>query len=129
MKNQQQIQSEIEASARLPKFDTFPEVIECWNEREILWRTDRGRSYPHIIDARPYQYHLMYFDGRLAIVEQAQVTIFSHLTARLAEEMSRESPPNQVTTPTAIAPITYNQDGISVISVDDLVELCRRKPE
>ena len=64
MKSQQQIRSEIDASEQLPKFDRYPAVIECWNERELMWRTDNGRSYAHIVETSEYQYHLMYFNGR-----------------------------------------------------------------
>lgn len=115
MKSQQQIRSEIDASEKLPKFDRYPAVIECWNERELMWRTDNGRSYAHIVETSEYQYHLMYFNGRLAIVERDGVTIFAHLTDRLTEMMSNDAPT-----------VPLNQDRIPVISVDDLVELCKR---
>ena len=115
MKTHHQIQSAIDLSSQLPKFDRYPAVIECWNERELMWRTDNGRSYAHIVETSEYQYHLMYFNGRLAIVERDGVTIFAHLTDRLTEMMSNEAPT-----------ILLNHAGVSVISVDNLVELCKR---
>ena len=115
MKTHHQIQSEIDLSSQLPKFDRYPAVIECWNERELMWRTDNGRSYAHIVETSEYQYHLMYFNGQLAIVERDGVTIFAHLTDRLTELMSNDAPT-----------VPLNQDERTVISVDDLVELCKR---
>ena len=115
MKTHHQIQSEIDLSSQLPKFDRYPAVIECWNERELMWRTDNGRSYAHIVETSEYQYHLMYFNGRLAIVERDGVTIFAHLTAQLTEMMSNDAPT-----------VPLNQDERSVISIDDLVKLCKR---
>jgi hypothetical protein len=115
MKTHHQIQSAIDLSSQLPKFDRYPAVIECWNERELMWRTDNGRSYAHIVETSEYQYHLMYFNGRLAIVERDGVTIFAHLTDRLTEMMSNDAPT-----------VPLNQDERTVISVDDLVELCKR---
>jgi hypothetical protein len=116
MTSQQQIQAEIDSSSQLPKFTNFPAVIECWNERELMWRTDNGRSYAHIVETSAYQYHLIYFNGQLAIVERDGVTIFSHLTPELAEVMSNDAPT-----------VPLNQTKISVISVDDLVSLCKQK--
>lgn len=114
MKTHQQIQSEIELSSQLPNFDNFPAVIECWNERELMWRTDNGHSYAHIVETSEYQYHLMYFNGRLAIVERDGVTIFAHLTVRLTEMMSNDAPT-----------VRLNRDRMPVISVEDLAELCK----
>jgi hypothetical protein len=116
MKSQHQIQAEIDSSSQLPIFSNYPAVIECWNERELMWRTDNGRSYAHIVETSAYQYHLIYFDGQLAIVERDGVTLFSHLTDRLTELMSNNTPT-----------VLLKQDGISVISVDDLVSLCKQK--
>jgi hypothetical protein len=76
MKSQHQIQAEIESSSLSPIFSNYPAVIECWNERELMWRTDNGRSYAHIVETSQYQYHLIYFDGQLAIVERDGVTLF-----------------------------------------------------
>jgi reverse gyrase len=114
MKTHHQIQSAIDLSSQLPKFDLYPAVIECWNERELMWRTDNGRSYAHIVETSEYQYHLMYFNERLAIVERDGVTIFSHLTDRLTEMMSNDAPT-----------VRLNRDRMPVISVDDLAELCK----
>jgi hypothetical protein len=116
MKSQHQIQAEIDSSSQLPIFTNFPAVIECWNERELMWRTDNGRSYAHIVETSQYQYHLIYFDEQLAIVERDGVTLFSHLTDRLTEMMSNDTPT-----------VLLNRHKISVISVDDLVSLCKQK--
>jgi hypothetical protein len=92
MKTHHQIQSEIEASHQLPKFDRHPAITECWNEYERMWRDDNGRCYADFITARPYEYHLMYFDGMLAIAERNGVTIFSHVTERLARAIDGTEP-------------------------------------
>ena len=110
MKTHHQIQSEIETSQQLPKFDRHPAITECWNEYERLWRDDNGRSYIHWVADRPYEYHLMYFDSRLAIAERNGVSIFSHLTDRLATAMNG----------TEALPVSSNYDSISL---DEIVEL------
>jgi hypothetical protein len=113
MKTHHQIQSEIETSQQLPKFDRHPAITECWNEYEQLWRDDNGRSYIHWVEDRQYEYHLMYFDGRLAIAERNGVTIFSHLTERLERSMKdREA-----------ATVSNNYDAISL---DELVKLSKK---
>jgi hypothetical protein len=93
MKTYQEIQTEIAATKQLPKFDRYPAVMECWSEHEKFWRDDNGRSYAHWVTDRPYEYHLMYFDGHLAIAERNGVTIFSHLTERLTRVMEGNEPP------------------------------------
>jgi hypothetical protein len=113
MKTHHQIQSEIAASQQLPKFDRHPAITECWNESEKLWRDDNGRSYIHWVEDRQYEYHLMYFDGRLAIAERNRVTIFSHLTERLERAMSGRE--------TAIVSNNYD-----AISLDELVKLSKK---
>jgi hypothetical protein len=90
-KTPQQIQFEIAASAKLALFSITPRTIECWNEHGILWRTDNGLGYTHVIQITKYQFHLLYFDGQLAIVEKNGTTIFSHLTPELAESMASNS--------------------------------------
>ncbi len=112
MKTHHQIQSEIVASQQLPKFDRHPAITECWNEHEKLWRDDNGRSYIHWVEDRQYKYHLLYFDGRLAIVERNGVTIFSHLTARLEKAINREE----------LATFSSNYDPISL---EELVKLSK----
>ena len=92
MKTHQEIQSEIAASSLLPKFDRYPTIMECWNEYEKLWRDDNGRSYVHWVEKRPYEYHLVYFDGKLALAERNGVTIFSHLTERFIRGSSGTEP-------------------------------------
>jgi hypothetical protein len=87
-KTLQQIQSEINASSELALFSSIPRAIECWNEHGILWRSDNGRGYSHVTEIAKYQFHLLYFDGQLAIVEKNGTTIFSHLTPALAKNMS-----------------------------------------
>ena len=113
MKTHHQIQSEIETSQQLPKFDRHPAITECWNEYEQMWRDDNGRNYIHWVADRPYEYHLMYFDGRLAIAERNGVTIFSHLTDRLERAMND----------TEVAKVPSNCDSISL---DELVELSKK---
>ena len=78
-----------------------------------MWRDDNGRNYIHWVADRPYEYHLMYFDGRLAIAERNGVTIFSHLTDRLEKAINaREA-----------AKVPSNYDAISL---DELVELSKK---
>lgn len=78
-----------------------------------MWRDDNGRSYIHWVADRQYEYHLMYFDSRLAIAERNGVTIFSHLTDRLARAMND----------TEVAKVSSNYDAISL---DELVELSKK---
>jgi hypothetical protein len=92
MKTHQQIQAEIAASSQLAKFDRYPTVMECWNENEKLWRDDNGYSYAHWVANHQYEYHLMYFDGQLAIAERNGMTIFSHLTERLTRVINETEP-------------------------------------
>lgn len=87
MKTPAQIQAEIEAARKFLPFHTHPKTIECRSEYEVMWRADNGRSYNHIIERADYQYHLIYFDDRLAIVEKTGVTIFSHLVPELEKMM------------------------------------------
>jgi hypothetical protein len=97
MKTYHQIQSEIATSQQLPKFDRHPAITECWNEYERLWRDDNGRGYVYIVTDRPYEYHLMYFDGRLVVAERNGMTIFTHLTERLAQAIKSTEPERVLT--------------------------------
>ena len=110
MKTYQEIQSEILTSSRLPKFDRYPAVMECWNEYEKFWRDDNGSSYVHWVTDRRSEYHLLYFDGKLALVEQNGVTIFSHLTERFSKVMN------------GIEPVTPKQN-CSSISLEELAAI------
>ena len=92
MKTYQEIQAEIAISSQLPKFDRYPAVMECWSEYEKFWRDDNGSSYVHWVEDRQYEYHLLYFDGKLALAERNGVTIFSHLTERLIDVMNGNEP-------------------------------------
>ncbi len=92
MKTYQEIQAEIAGSRLLPKFDCYPAVMECWNEYEKLWRDDNGCSYVHWVTDRQCEYYLLYFSGKLALVEQNGVTIFSHLTERFTQVMEGIEP-------------------------------------
>jgi hypothetical protein len=86
------IELEIQQSRQLQPIYRYPKVIECWSEYEKMWRTDNGRSYNHIIQFQHYNYHLVYFDGQLGIVEQLGKTIFSHLTPELSKMIISEIP-------------------------------------
>jgi hypothetical protein len=103
MKTHQQIQAEIAASSQLPKFDRYPAVMECWNENEQLWRDDNGCSYAHWVANRRYEYHLLYFDGQLAIAERNGITILSHLTERFTRVMADTEPVKLTTNYAAIS--------------------------
>ncbi len=92
MKTDREIQAEIAASSLLPKFDRYPAVMECWSEYEKFWRDDNGSSYIHWVTDRQYEYHLLYFDGKLALAEQNGVTIFSHLTEQFIKVMKGIKP-------------------------------------
>jgi hypothetical protein len=92
MKTDSQIQAEIEAARLLTPFYIYPKTIECWNEYEVMWRTDNGRSYNHVIEREDYRYHLLYFDDKLATVEVDGVTIFSHLLPGLELIMQGKEP-------------------------------------
>lgn len=87
MKTPTQIQAEIDIARQRTPFSRHPKTIECWSEYEVMWRTDNGRSYNHVIEHKNYQYHLIYFDDDLAIVEKSGVTIFSHLLPELEKIM------------------------------------------
>lgn len=93
MKTHREIRAEIAKTSQLPKFDRYPAIIECWNEHEKLWRDDNGRSYVHWVEDRPYEYHLIYFDEYLVIVERNGVTIFSHLTEQFTKIMEGHEEP------------------------------------
>lgn len=88
MKTSTEIELEIEQSRQLTLIDNLPKIIECWSEYEIMWRSDNGRSYPHIIQHKQYNYHLLYLDDRLGIVERSGETIFSCLTPKLSKILS-----------------------------------------
>jgi hypothetical protein len=88
MKTTAEIELEIQKFRQLTPIDVYPQIIECWNEYERMWRTDNGRSYTYIIQDKQYSYHLLYLDGRLGIVERAGETIFSHLTPKLLKLMN-----------------------------------------
>jgi hypothetical protein len=78
-----EIQVDINLTFWLDKIDTLPDVIECHNEYGRMWRNDRGRAYTDIIDNIDYNYHLLFFDGKLGIVEDRGKTVFCHLTPEL----------------------------------------------
>ena len=106
MKTDAQIQLEIEAARKLTPFNTYPKIIECWNEYEVMWRTDNGRSFNHIIKHEDYRYHLIYFNDKLAIVEVEGTTIFSHLLPELEQIMQGKAP----NIPTVIDKQKFNYD-------------------
>jgi hypothetical protein len=87
-KTARDIELEIQQSRQSLPIDRYPQIIECWSEYEKMWRIDNGRSYNHVIQSNQYNYHLLYFDGQLGIVEQSGQTIFSHLTPKLSRMMS-----------------------------------------
>jgi hypothetical protein len=105
MKTAAEIQIEIDRSRQLEPIYSYPQIIECWNEHEKMWRTDNGRSYPHILQNQEYDYHLLYLDGRLGIVERSGKTIFSHVTERILKIMSGD-----VSTLEPLQPSVLNQD-------------------
>lgn len=88
MKTKTEIEAEINKSSQSPPIDIYPQIIECWNEHEKMWRTDNGRSYTHIIKTEEYKYHLLYLNDRLGIVEESGQTIFSHLSPKVSKLMS-----------------------------------------
>ena len=115
MKTHQEIQAQIAATRQLPKFDQYPAIIECWNEYEKFWRDDNGRSYMHWVVDRPYEYHLIYFDEHLVVVERNGVTLFSHITARLTKIMEGYEEPVKF------------RDDYPIISLEELAALPRLK--
>jgi hypothetical protein len=88
MKITTDIEIEIQKSSQSSPIDIYPQIVECWNEHEKMWQTDNGRSYIHIIQTKAYNYHLLYLDGRLGIVEKSGTTIFFHLTTKVSKLMS-----------------------------------------
>jgi hypothetical protein len=106
-----QIQSEIALTrATYPQpFDRYPQIIECYNEKERLWVNNNGKCYIDLVTDAPCESFLLYFNGHLAIVEERGQTIFSHLTPKLEREMSRETTPNL--------------QAATVLTSDQLVEL------
>ena len=81
------IQVDINLTFLLEPIDTYPDVIECHNEYGRMWRNDRGRGYTDIIDHVDYNYHLLFLDGKLGIVEYQGKTVFCHLTSKLEAEL------------------------------------------
>ncbi len=81
------IQVDVNLTFLLDKIDTLPDVIECHNEHGRMWRNDRGRAYTDIVDNVDYNYHLLFLDGKLGIVEYQGKTVFCHLTPKLEAQL------------------------------------------
>jgi hypothetical protein len=87
-----QIEAEIKAASKLPEFDDFPIIEECWNENQIMWRMDNGKGYTYVVSQPNYQYHLMFFDERLVLVEYRGKTIFSNISQRMTTLLTNPAP-------------------------------------
>jgi hypothetical protein len=91
-RSRRQIEAEIAVASKLPAFDNFPIIEECWNEHQILWRMDNGRGYTYVVSEPNYQYHLMFFDEQLVLVEHRGKTIFSNVSQRMTTLLTNPAP-------------------------------------